>query len=375
MSNNVSTPANQADPILAEHAVEIRQLGKRVIADVIEIGRRLTECKRICGHGNWLPWLDREFGWSADTAENYIAIFKRIGPHANSENSRNLNLPVHSLRMLAAKSTPETTRTDIIERAQSGEVILPPEVKRRIDAAKSRKPPAERTDLPAVYRADKLGAATIDKLKGTSLASAREQDKLVLLNRGAEEGELKPIVRQLVADASAGKNVSAIAVYMNYGAPLPRDDDDDTGANSTGKIAQKDDELEELRAETTGDVETVTPSVDGKGRAVAEVYWDIGASLNNVTASPGEIKRLGARNEELENRCRRLELKIGRLNQRIADLEEQLQVRDRLVEKLQRRLGPIFGATAEAPEKPAPASASDGLDIPDFLDRTRAAPL
>ena len=54
-----------SDPVpLAEHAAEICRLGKRVVADIIEIGRRLTKCKRICGHGNFLPWLDREFGWS-----------------------------------------------------------------------------------------------------------------------------------------------------------------------------------------------------------------------------------------------------------------------------------------------------------------------
>ena len=54
--------------ILAEHAAEIRRLGKRVVADVVEIGRHLSECKAICGHGNWLPWLEREFGWTDDTA-------------------------------------------------------------------------------------------------------------------------------------------------------------------------------------------------------------------------------------------------------------------------------------------------------------------
>jgi hypothetical protein len=23
-------------------------------------------------HGNWLPWLDREFGWNAGTVERFI---------------------------------------------------------------------------------------------------------------------------------------------------------------------------------------------------------------------------------------------------------------------------------------------------------------
>src|SRR5262249_51951563 len=63
-------PATQLDnPILIEHADAIRQLGKRVVSDVVEIGRRLTEAKEIAGHGNWLSWLEREFGWSPSTAE------------------------------------------------------------------------------------------------------------------------------------------------------------------------------------------------------------------------------------------------------------------------------------------------------------------
>jgi len=34
----------------------------RPIRDIIEIGRRLTDAKAIAGHGNWLPWLEKEFG-------------------------------------------------------------------------------------------------------------------------------------------------------------------------------------------------------------------------------------------------------------------------------------------------------------------------
>ena len=58
--------------ILAKHAVAIRRLGKRVVADVIEIGRRLTEAKPIAGHGNWLAWLEREFKWTEMTATRFI---------------------------------------------------------------------------------------------------------------------------------------------------------------------------------------------------------------------------------------------------------------------------------------------------------------
>src|SRR4029077_8099526 len=48
--------------LLSEHAKEDRRLRKRVIEDVVKIGRRLTQAKELAGHGCWLPWLDHEFG-------------------------------------------------------------------------------------------------------------------------------------------------------------------------------------------------------------------------------------------------------------------------------------------------------------------------
>jgi hypothetical protein len=59
-------------------------------------------------------------------------------------------------------------------------------------------------------RASKLGDATIKKLRGTSLDSAAELDELVMLNRGAPEGEHTPLVKRLVTAAIAGECVSAI---------------------------------------------------------------------------------------------------------------------------------------------------------------------
>jgi len=47
MSNTLPVPAVQdADQVLAEHAGEIRRLSKRLIDDLIEIGRRLTDAMR-----------------------------------------------------------------------------------------------------------------------------------------------------------------------------------------------------------------------------------------------------------------------------------------------------------------------------------------
>ena len=108
------------ETILAKNANVIRALGKRAIGDVIEIGRRLAESKEIVGHGNWLSWLDREFGWGEITALNFMRVHAMVGKSSKFED---LNLPVSSLYLLAAPSTPEEVRDEVANRAAAGEKI------------------------------------------------------------------------------------------------------------------------------------------------------------------------------------------------------------------------------------------------------------
>jgi hypothetical protein len=128
-------PAAIDNPILVEHAEAIRKLGKQAVA---EIGRRLTECKKIVGHGNWLPWLDREFGWSDRTALNFMRAYEMS---TKSENFSDLSLPISGLYLLAAPSTPEEARDEIIERAKAGEKVSTGTIKKTI--AKARNDPPE----------------------------------------------------------------------------------------------------------------------------------------------------------------------------------------------------------------------------------------
>jgi N6-adenosine-specific RNA methylase IME4 len=110
---------------LAEHAKQIRILGKRVIGDVIEIGRRLAECKERCGHGNWLPWLETEFGWTDRTALNFMRMYE---DSLKSETVSDLPLPMRSLYLLVAPSTPQSARTEVKDRAEVGKRLKHSEV-------------------------------------------------------------------------------------------------------------------------------------------------------------------------------------------------------------------------------------------------------
>jgi hypothetical protein len=129
------TNSPPASPLLAEHVDAIRALGKQTVENVIEIGRRLTECKKLVGHGNWLPWLDRVFGWSERTARRFMQAHEFA--LAKSDKLADLSIGVSSLCLLAAPSTPNEARDEIIRRAQAGETIPAAEAKRIIADSKT----------------------------------------------------------------------------------------------------------------------------------------------------------------------------------------------------------------------------------------------
>jgi hypothetical protein len=116
-----------AAPLLREHAGAIRALGRRMIADAIEIGRRLVECRRMIRHGNWIDWLDRELGVTDRCALDFIRVYELT--LARSENFPDFNLPVSGLYLLARPGTPESVRDDVFRRAAAGEVLSLADIK------------------------------------------------------------------------------------------------------------------------------------------------------------------------------------------------------------------------------------------------------
>ena len=112
-----------SDPVLAGHAVEIRRLGKRVIDDVIAIGRHLTEA-RDHAPGFWLQWLESVFGWSDQTAYRYIHLFEARESSA-LHTLWNADLPLSGLYVLAAPNAPEEARQEVAKHVEAGETRRP----------------------------------------------------------------------------------------------------------------------------------------------------------------------------------------------------------------------------------------------------------
>ena len=51
---------------------ELRDALKHEVADIIAVGELLVEAKGKIKHGEWLPWLKKEFSMSERTARNYM---------------------------------------------------------------------------------------------------------------------------------------------------------------------------------------------------------------------------------------------------------------------------------------------------------------
>lgn len=119
------------NPDLDAHAQRIRDLVNVARGCIIEIGRELIEAKTMIGHGGWLPWLDREFGWSDETARKYMRVAEafQIPTRLGFEG---LTIDATALYYLSAPSVPDAVREEVIEQAETGKRITIEEAERMV---------------------------------------------------------------------------------------------------------------------------------------------------------------------------------------------------------------------------------------------------
>lgn len=174
------------DIVLAEHAAVIKALGKRVARDIVEIGYRLTLCKIGCGHGEWLPWLDHEFGWDERTAQRFMDVHALVG---KNDKLSDLDIPVSGLYLLAAPNTPDEVIDQAVERAEQGETLSVAKVKEMIADARA-------VDLAAAEERYAKLQAKYEKRE----QELREEQSTLLSKTDAEkivEQALQPLLKKL----------------------------------------------------------------------------------------------------------------------------------------------------------------------------------
>jgi hypothetical protein len=74
--SNKKTNADRAVPKLVKITGELHAIFRRGTEDVIQVGRLLTSAKKEVGHGEFLPWLEKEFSLSEKSAQRFMAAHK-----------------------------------------------------------------------------------------------------------------------------------------------------------------------------------------------------------------------------------------------------------------------------------------------------------
>ena len=139
-------------------ADRIRERVKKTVEDIIEIGNDLLAVKDALPHGQFVPWLQAEFGWAERTARNFMSVADQFGKSANFA-----DLPIQpsAAYLLAAPSAPDEARKAALERAEAGEQITTAVAKEILAETRRKKRPKQKKAVST----EKLGLRLVKALE------------------------------------------------------------------------------------------------------------------------------------------------------------------------------------------------------------------
>ena len=106
--------------LVRQRTGEIKERLRQAARDIWEIGQKLSDVRSRLQHGQFLAWLEVEFGWSRRTAYNFIGVYETFPEIVNFAK---LDIATSALYKLASSTTPQPIRDEFIERAKQGEKI------------------------------------------------------------------------------------------------------------------------------------------------------------------------------------------------------------------------------------------------------------
>jgi hypothetical protein len=138
-------------------ADRIRERIKKTVEDIIEVGNDLLAVKEALPHGQFLPWLKAEFGWSERSAQNFMGVAEKF------KSAKIADLPTQpsAAYLLAAPSLPDEAREKAVEKAEAGEEITFAAAREIVAEAKKKKRPRRQKKIPA----DKLAGRLVNVLE------------------------------------------------------------------------------------------------------------------------------------------------------------------------------------------------------------------
>jgi hypothetical protein len=111
---------------------EYRSFQRRTVLAMAEIGRQLINIRERLEHGQFLKWIEAELG-SKSTAYRCMNVAEKFAP---AELPTVGSLDVNTVQALAAESTPQDLRQEIIGKLASGEPVSAAQIKEQLAYAR-----------------------------------------------------------------------------------------------------------------------------------------------------------------------------------------------------------------------------------------------
>lgn len=121
--------------VIQQRTGEIKERLRRSAQNIWEIGHKLVDVRSRLKHGQFETWLKAEFDWSRRTAYNFINVYEAFAERANFAK---INIATSALYLLAAPSTPQNVREEILQRANEGETLTHKYLRQVIEENKSQ---------------------------------------------------------------------------------------------------------------------------------------------------------------------------------------------------------------------------------------------
>ena len=181
----ITVPVRDINTITSEIRYIQNDVQQYAAQGALKIGERLCEAKALLDHGEFLPWLKDEFGWTDRTAQKLMAVYREFGDSQKSLFGPEINtktysdLPVSKLYLLI--SVPESEREEFVKENNVSEISV-----REMEKLLREKREAEDESREAHEALDEL----TDKYEALSAVARDQKEELeTALERGRAEGE------------------------------------------------------------------------------------------------------------------------------------------------------------------------------------------
>lgn len=203
MSETVITvPVRDINTITSEIHYIQNDVQQYAAQGALKIGERLCEAKELLGHGEFLPWIKDEFGWTDRTAQKLMAVYREFGDSQKSLFGPEINtktysdLPVSKLYLLI--SVPESEREDFVKENNVAEMSV-----REMEKLLREKKEAEDESREAHAELNKLA----DKYAALS-AVASEQEKELKAAQADVSASIEAAKKEAAAEAEKARRAA-----------------------------------------------------------------------------------------------------------------------------------------------------------------------